>query len=480
MDPNELRQLMAAKFDEADALVDAASADKRQVTDEESKKLEALFKEAKKLSDDAKRMEAMLALRAEQPQRAAPVAPGPAPATIDEGEGRTQPQHHVTMQLPHATLRAFSPERASIPSLEAGRRAAHDYGMLIRAAFGQIAEDRGECTIGITARAREYCREHIQNVRPCMPGDEHRVLSGHTVGAGAFSVPDAFNSTMIEIVEEDGIARSWCNVVPMSTDHVWWPRRVSGTTGTWVGDQDAATDSTPAGNNVELVAKELVAVSRIPMSLLDDSAINLGDWVMREQGRTFAMEEDVALIDGDGASTYGGIVGIRTAMVDGTHTASYVDATAGDDEFDELLISDINKLVATLPEYGGTESWYISRPGYHDSIVRLRQALGGQTSTISSGPVPMEHLGYPVLTSRRMPKGLTTAYNETVMMFFGDMTQSTMFGERRARTVAQSDQRYFEYRQIGILSSERIDIQVHDLGDTSTAGPIVALRGNTS
>jgi hypothetical protein len=50
-------------------------------------------------------------------------------------------------------------------------------------------------------------------------------------------------------------------------------------------------------------------------------------------------------------------------------------------------------------------------------------------------------------------------------------------GERRGIRVKTSDDRYFEYDQIGIQATERVDIVVHDVGDATTAGPIVALIG---
>ena len=45
------------------------------------------------------------------------------------------------------------------------------------------------------------------------------------------------------------------------------------------------------------------------------------------------------------------------------------------------------------------------------------------------------------------------------------------------RSVDVLTERYAEYRQVGIIATERMDIVVHGLGDTSDAGPIVALIG---
>ncbi len=455
MDAKELREKAAQKEQEAEALVAKADDEKRDATDEERTQCDTLLADADKLKTDAERVEKIEARKAE---REAAVNPGGMP------EVREQAVAHVSMRLPHRKLQAFRAE--SCGSHEAAVRRAYDFGMQIRAQLG----DAANVPPALLAEAREYVAGNV----------EQRVLSGSTVGAGGFSVPEVFHNNIIDIVEEDGVARSWCQVVPMTTDTERWPRRTGGVTAYWVGDADATTASDPSGDNVELVAKELSALTRVPLSLMGDSAINLGDYVAKEMGRAFATAEDQALIDGDGTSTYGGIVGFRTKMVDGNHAASYIDATSGDDEFDELLLPDINKLVASLPQYAGAnDAWYMSRPGYFDSIVRLRQALSGETSALAAGTQAQQHMGYPVNFSPQMPKGLATAYNATVMMLFGDLSMAVMLGDRQNMSIRQSDQRYFEYRQIGILATERIDIQVHDIGDASTTGPIIGLRGTT-
>jgi HK97 family phage major capsid protein len=63
------------------------------------------------------------------------------------------------------------------------------------------------------------------------------------------------------------------------------------------------------------------------------------------------------------------------------------------------------------------------------------------------------------------------------MLFFGNFQQGVAFGERKGITVQVLRERYAEYRQIGVLATERIDINCHGVGSTSAAGPIVALIG---
>jgi HK97 family phage major capsid protein len=107
----------------------------------------------------------------------------------------------------------------------------------------------------------------------------------------------------------------------------------------------------------------------------------------------------------------------------------------------------------------------------------LAAAAGGNTMQIIGGSPQFSYLGYPIEISQTLPGSGTI--NNVVMFFLGNFALGVTLGDRRGFTVVRDDSRYFEYDQIGIRATERFDINCHDLGDTSTAGPIIALTGNT-
>ena len=49
------------------------------------------------------------------------------------------------------------------------------------------------------------------------------------------------------------------------------------------------------------------------------------------------------------------------------------------------------------------------------------------------------------------------------------------FGNRQDVQTTSDASRYFEYDQIGVKAVQRFDINVHDVGDTSNAGPVIML-----
>lgn len=318
-------------------------------------------------------------------------------------------------------------------------------------------------------RAIRWCRDH---------GVLTRVASSSSISAGGAVVPEEMSSAIIDLREARGVARRLCDIKTMNSDTLTIPRRTGGVTAYFVGQHDATTESDKSWDEVQLVAKEVSALSRVPMSYAEDAAIDVAEDLAREMAYAFADKEDECLINGDGTSTYGGIVGLRSKLVDGSHTAGAVDATSGTNLITEVDGDDLDTLRATLPEYAGNPRWLVSKAfknRVHDSITR---AAGGNTlETLGGAPRPA-YLGDEIVVSQVMPKALATDYENVVMALYGDFELGVTLGDRRGFTVQVLRERYAEYRQLGIIAYQRFDIVAHDLGDTSNAGPIVGLVGN--
>jgi HK97 family phage major capsid protein len=111
---------------------------------------------------------------------------------------------------------------------------------------------------------------------------------------------------------------------------------------------------------------------------------------------------------------------------------------------------------------------------------RLASAAGGNTMEIIAGAPRAAYLGHEIVTSQVLPIGtLATVYNGLLMLMFGDLRKAAVFGDRREITIALSTDVHFAEDEIAIKATERFDISVHDLGDGTTAGPLVALKGLT-
>lgn len=324
------------------------------------------------------------------------------------------------------------------------------------------------------ADAMRWCDEH---------GIGYRAL-GTTVGATAgILVPDQYESTLIALMNSYGDAMGECRVVPIGPGTNYIPRRTSGTTTYFIEENTAATESEPAVDNISLTAKDAITLTRVHDNLITDSVIDTASWIASEHALSLATKMDQCVIDGDGTSTYGGMHGVRAKMVDGNHAASYNDATAGDDQWAEYLLADIQGIEGLIPNWAhkrGGAKWHVSRVCYHSTFRRLLSALSGNAwPDIVNGAVQPMFLGYPVKIWDAMPSA-SSAYNELVVMIFGNMTDAVTIGIQQGTTTMETPHRYFEYRQIGFRTTTRFDVNVHELGDSTTAGALSGLRGNTS
>jgi len=309
---------------------------------------------------------------------------------------------------------------------------------------------------------------------------EHGIMNAHgttTNSAGGYLVPDGFESAIINLREEYGVFRQNARVYPMSEPIVYVPRRQSGFTAYYVGENSQGTESDASFSQVKLDAKKLMILTRLSQELSDDAIISLADFVANEMAYAFAVQEDQAGFLGDGNSTYGGIVGLRNALLAG----STVTATGGDDTFEELEFAFFQNAVGKLPRFPGIQpAWYVHNALYWNAMVRLANAAGGNTiGTVQGGPTGLSFMGYPVVLVNALPSALTTLAS-TVVGFFGDLAMTATMGSRSGISIVSDSSRYFEFDQIAVRCTQRFDIVCHEVGTASAPGPMIALKMGTA
>ncbi len=315
-----------------------------------------------------------------------------------------------------------------------------------------------------------------------MNGVEVRALSTNVNTAGGNLVPDEFEAAIIKLREDHGVFRRFTRVLPMGTDHIFIPRRSGGITATFTAENAALTESDPSWNNVELTAKKLGALTRFSTELAEDSLIDIADIMAEEFALALALKEDTVGFVGTGVVAHGGIEGIFTEL--NTNEATYagsVNATSGNDKLGDITTADLGSLMGALPQYAVPNAKFYCSSVVNEVVFgRLMVAGGGNTMRDLSEERRPSYLGHEIVVSQVLPAGdITTNYNNAHFVIYGDLTKSSTMGERRGITVGTSDQRYFIEDQIAMKVTQRFDINNHDLGDASTAGPMVGLKGNT-
>ena len=268
----------------------------------------------------------------------------------------------------------------------------------------------------------------------------------------------------------------------MSSDTKTDPRRSSGLTAYFVGENAAGTESDAKYDDVRLTAKKLMAITRMSAELAEDAVIDIGDELAGEISYAFAQKEDDCLFNGDGASTYGGILGVINRLQ--TLTAGTAPGLiAGDgNSWSALTLANFEAVVGALPTYadGPNSRWMCHKTFYYTVMVKLILASGGTTATeiVNGRRVPV-FLGYPVEFSQVMPSATSASQVPAVL---GDCSMGATFGDRRRESIEFSTQAtvggqsLWERDQIAVKGTERFDINVHSFGTDSAAGPFTAVE----
>lgn len=302
-------------------------------------------------------------------------------------------------------------------------------------------------------------------------------VKAHTEGvnsAGGFLVPDEFETELITLREEYGVFRRNARTRPMSSDTLRVPRRGSGLTASFVGEATAGTESTQTFESILLVAKKVMVLTTISNELSEDAFVNLADDVAGEIAYALAKKEDECGFNGTGLSSEGGIEGIVTKIEAGTTGVMYHDATAA--TLGAIDLDNIGAFMGLLPAYADTPNckFYMHKAVWHGGFEAALTSAGGTTAReIKDGYRGTPTLfGYPVEFTQVMRSAIAA---DKIGALFGDLSMAASFGDRRQTEVQISDSALnaFEQDELAVRGTERFDINVHDVGDSSAAGPVV-------
>ena len=439
----ELREKRAALVKEARALRDTWTGENRQPTDDELAAFNKGMDEADAVRTEIEQIEQRDQLEA----RLAAAETGL--ATIPERRAKPAKETTATGK-PKVRLKIVGRTK-HFPDNETAYRA----GKWIMAAL--IGDER----------AAQWCRNN---------GVELRAHQESVNTTGGFLVPEEFNATIIDLREQYGVFRQHTKVQPMGRDTMPLGRRTGGLTAYAVGESTAPTESTKSWDQITLTARKWGVLTRLSTELAEDAIISVADDLASEIAYAFSNKEDDCGFLGDGTSTYHGIFGVFPKIDDTNHTASLFTAATGNTAFSTLDLADFEKTVGVLPQYPGIQAkWFISKPGYYSSMSRLMDAAGGNTKDDVAGGTGLQFLGYPVVISQVCNSTLS-AQTDTVICVFGDLAMASTLGDRRGVTIATSEHYLFNTDEIMIRGMTRYDINVHDLGDTTNAGPLIGLK----
>lgn len=443
----EIRDQISELRLKAQAIVDLAKNEERDLSDEETTTFE-------KFADDADKLEnkdLVSALKREdleaKARQAAKLQAKADAGDIPFGDGLASVS---SFQIPakarsHRPLKAYDNERDAYVS-----------GQVILA--GLFGNDR----------AAQWCQNNGLAIR--------NTMTEGTNSAGGFLVPDEMQRSLVRLREERGVAFRFARQYPMAYDTSNVPRLLSDVTAYWVGEGSEITASDANLGSAELVARKLACLTKVSTELDEDAVIDISEMVTTSMAYAMADKVDEALFNGDGTSTYGHVLGLKNAL----NSSAIYDAASGNTGASTLDLADFEGTVGKYPQYpGAAPRWFMHSAVFWASAARLMDAGGGNNvMDLGNGPV-MQFLGYPV-TFTQVMTSTTGASVSTILAYFGDLSMGCTIGTRRSMNTQVSVDRYFENDLIGIKCTERIAINVHERGDTIRTRPIIALKSAAS
>ena len=299
-----------------------------------------------------------------------------------------------------------------------------------------------------------------------------------TNSIGGYLAPEDFDAAIINVRETVGAFRQGAEIRPTRSDGQVRPRRIGGLTANFISESGTITESSFQLDAVESVQRKLAILARASAELFEDSAPDLGEFLVSEIGYALATTEDDCGFNGDGTSTYRGISGLGTKLVG---LKSAVAAASAHNTYLTLDTTDIaNVMAGVLATAIPGAAWYTSSTGYAQTMCRLAGISGGLTTIMRpDGTVDANYLGFPVRFSAKLPN-ISTSLAGKPMLFFGNLRMSSLIVERTQQTIiAFSRDRSMDTDQILIRGIQREDIINHTVGGTATLGAIAMLTGTT-
>lgn len=293
-------------------------------------------------------------------------------------------------------------------------------------------------------------------------------------GAGGYLVPAPLSNAIVDVRALAGVSRQLARVMPMTSETLSVPKKLTGTTVYYPGETGTITPSDQSWGQLNLTAKKRAILSKMSNELKDDAIISLVDDWVSQVGTDFAVKEDAEFVRGDGTSTYGGEVGLLTAL--GSAGVFAPANGGGKSVWSGLKMADFNQTMAKLPsrfQARGT-AWLCSTEFYFGVMLPVLAEAGGNTmATLEQGGAAVPaFMGRRVFLTDQMPR--TTATSQ-VSALYGSFGDAAMIGSRKEITVALSEHLNFAEDMTAMRAVSRYDILVHESGDGAEAGAYVAL-----
>lgn len=295
-----------------------------------------------------------------------------------------------------------------------------------------------------TGRASDEYKQAFWNaMRNKNSFDIHNALQVGTDSEGGYLVPDEFERTLIESLEEKNIFRQLAKVISTSSGDKKIPVVTSKGTASWVDEEGLIPESDDGFGQVSIGAYKLATMIKVSEELLNDSVFNLESYISKEFARRIGAKEEEAFFIGDGVGKPTGIFSTAGGAELGVTAAS---ATA-------ITLDEMMDLFYSLRSPYRRKAVFLMNDSTVKAIRKLKDGNGQylwQPSVTAGQPDTI--LNRPVKTSSFVP----ALGSEAKTIAFGDFSYYWV-ADRQGRAFQRLNELYAATGQVGFRATQRVD-----------------------
>lgn len=302
--------------------------------------------------------------------------------------------------------------------------------------------------------------DFVANVKAMARGEVIKAaLNEGTPGEGGYTVPEEFNAEVVRYETENSVVRPRARVWNMTRDKWSAPKLDQNTTTDsantgatnfagimfyYPGESGLKVETQPRFGRVLLTAQKLIGLTAATDELLEDSAVNIANFLVTLFGEGLAYFEDYKFLNGAGTTEPLGI--INTVGI--SSVARSVSS--------KIVLEDVLGMDAALPAWADKNAvWLTTKAG----LTQLR--LIGNTDTTTKFQLqesmragePATMLGKPLILTDKLP-GVGTKGD----IVLGDLSKYYI-GDRGAIQVSSSTHDRFRYDETVFRLVKRHDGQ---------------------
>lgn len=273
--------------------------------------------------------------------------------------------------------------------------------------------------------------------------DVVNALQVGTDSEGGYLVPDEFERTLIQSLEEENIFRKLAKIIQTSSGDRKIPVVTTHGSASWLDEEELYPESDEVFGQTSIGAYKLGTFIKVSDELLNDSVFDLQNYISTEFARRIGSKEEEAFFVGDGSGKPTGIFAALGGAQVGATTAA---ATA-------VTVDEVLDLFYSLKSPYRKKAVFIMNDTTVKAIRKLKDGQGQYLwqPSLTAG-TPDTILNRPVYTSAYVPAIAASA--KTIA--FGDFGYYWI-ADRQGRAFKRLNELFATTGQVGFMATQRVD-----------------------